>query len=112
MSAGDWKDLYDAAMVGDLSRVRYHIDAGVDPNYQHPEIMCTPLVAAIMGGHTDIAEYLLDHGADPNLRSSMDNLTPLEAAEQQGHGELVSRLAGVVPQRRKSSLWRRLFFRT
>jgi hypothetical protein len=33
MSAGDWKDMYAAAVAGDLARVRHHIASGVDPNY-------------------------------------------------------------------------------
>ena len=39
MSAGDWKDMYAAAVAGDLALVRHHISAGVNPNYQHPEIL-------------------------------------------------------------------------
>ena len=42
MSAGDWKDMFAAAVEGDLPRVRHHIQGGVNPNYQHPEIQCTP----------------------------------------------------------------------
>ena len=80
MSAGDWKDLYAAASTGDLARVRYHISAGVDPNYQHPEVLCTPLVASLVQGHDAVARYLLEHGADPHLLSEFDGLTPLQAA--------------------------------
>ena len=65
MSAGDWKDMYAAAVAGDLALVRLHISAGVNPNYQHPEILCTPLVASLIHGHDAIARYLLTHGADP-----------------------------------------------
>ena len=65
MSAGDWKDMYAAAVAGDLALVRHHISAGVNPNYQHPEILCTPLVASLIHGHSEIAHYLLAHGADP-----------------------------------------------
>ena len=92
MSAGDWKDLYAAALVGDLPRVRYHLDAGVDPNYQHPEILCTPLVASLVAGHDDVAHCLLAHGADPRLRSEFDGLTPLQAARRHGHNEFVALL--------------------
>ena len=67
MSAGDWKDMYAAAVSGDLALVRHHIGAGVNPNYQHPEILCTPLVASLIHGHHEIAHYLLAHGADPSL---------------------------------------------
>lgn len=82
MSGGDWKEMYGAVQKGDFELVKYHIKNGVDPNYQHPEILSTPLVAAILEGYTDIALYLLKKNADPKLRSHFDNLTPLEAAIQ------------------------------
>jgi ankyrin repeat protein len=92
MSAGDWKNLYAAAVEGDLAVVRYHISAGVNPDYQHPEIMCTPLVASLIQGHSDIAHYLLAQGADPHLRSEFDGLTPLQAARKHGRTEFVELL--------------------
>lgn len=82
MSGGDWKDMYNAADSGNLALVRYHIEAGVDPNYQHPEIMRTPLVTSILQGHAEVAHYLLDHGAAVNLVSDYDSLTPLQAAQE------------------------------
>ena len=88
MSAGDWKDMYGAALVGDLARVRYHLGAGVDPNYQHPEVMCTPLVASLIHGHDEVARCLLESGADPLLRSDFDGLTPLQAARLHGRSAL------------------------
>lgn len=88
MSAGDWKDLYDAAVQGDLVRVRYQLGAGVDPNYQHPEVQCTPLVASLVHGHDAVAQALLALGADPLLRSEFDGLTPLQAARLHGRTEL------------------------
>lgn len=89
MSAGDWKDLYQAAVTGDLLRVQYHIREGVNPNYQHPEVLSTPLVASLIHGHRDIAQYLLAQGADPSLVSDMDGLSPLQAARKYGRMELV-----------------------
>lgn len=85
MSAGD---LYGASLVGDLARVRYHLDAGVNPNYQHPEVLCTPLVASLIHGHDAVAQCLLDHGANPGLRSGFDGLTPLQAARRYGRTAL------------------------
>ena len=32
MSAGDWKDLYQAALDGNLALVRHHMGEGVNPN--------------------------------------------------------------------------------
>jgi len=67
MSAGDWKNLYQAAVADDLLLVHYHIKEGVNPNYQHPQFLCTPLVASFINGHLDIAHYQPAHGADPKL---------------------------------------------
>lgn len=108
MSGGDWKDLYDAALCGDLPRVRYQLHAGVDPDYQHPEVMCTPLVAALQHGHDAVARHLIAHGADPNLRSDFDDLTPLEAAQRHGRTEMAALLRerGATSAARRP-LWRR-----
>jgi len=105
MSAGDWKDLYAAALVGDLGLVRYHISEGVDPNYQHPEIMCTPLVASLIRGHGEIAHFLLEHGADPHLRSELDCLTPLQAARKHGRAEFVKVLRERGAQEQHQPFW-------
>ena len=107
MSAGDWKDMYAAAVAGDLARVRHHIASGVDPNYQHPEVMCTPLVASLVQGHDAVADFLLEHGASPHLRSDFDGLTPLEAARKHGRDMLVQRLQQLGAQDAAPSLWRR-----
>ncbi|MDH5230802.1 MAG: ankyrin repeat domain-containing protein [Gammaproteobacteria bacterium] len=80
MSAGDWKDLYIASERGDLETVRYHLKSGVDPNYQHPEVMATPLFASIKAGHSHIVELLLEYGADPTLRTDFEHLNAWETA--------------------------------
>ncbi len=80
MSSGDWKEMFNAAVDGDLGLLRYHLAAKVDPNYQHPEYMCTPLVACILAGQHDAAALLLQWGADPQLRAEGEAMTPLEAA--------------------------------
>ncbi|CAN7473144.1 ankyrin repeat domain-containing protein [Acidovorax sp. LjRoot117] len=105
MSAGDWKDMYAAALAGDLALVRHHIGAGVNPNYQHPEILCTPLVAALIHGHDAIAHYLLDHGADPQLRSEFDGMTPLQAARRHGRAEFVTLLRERGAREVKTPFW-------
>jgi len=107
MSAGDWKELYQGALTGDLDLVRYHIGAGVNPNYQHPEILCTPLVASLVQGHGEIASYLLDHGADPNLLSEFDGLTPLQAARKHGREALVTALVARGARAPRPPFWRR-----
>lgn len=105
MSAGDWKDLYQASLDGDLALVSHHIREGVNPNYQHPEIMCTPLVTSVVAGHLAVAHYLLDHGADPNLVSDFHGLTPLQAAQQHGHADLAQRLQRMGARVVKRPFW-------
>ncbi len=92
LSAGDWKDMFSAVQAGKFELVKHHIQNGVDPNYQHPEVLSTPLVAAIEAGHTEIALYLIENGADLNLRSEFDDLTPIEAAQKYGNQAVLEEL--------------------
>lgn len=105
MSAGDWKDLYQAAVDGDLALVQHHIREGVNPNHQHPEILRTPLVAALVEGQLAVARFLLDHGADPSLVSELDNLSPLQAARRHGHREMVALLQGLGAKTHRQPFW-------
>lgn len=72
--------MYVAAQDGNLELLTYHIRSGIDPNYQHPEILSLPLVTAILNGHTEISIYLLTHGANPEIKSYYDDMTAIEAA--------------------------------
>ena len=96
--------MYAAAQNGELELVRHHIVQGANPNYQHPEILCTPLVAAIIAGHTDIALYLLENKADPNLRSYYDNMTPMEAAEKYQNSVVLEKLESLGALKKKTFL--------
>lgn len=98
MSAGDWKELYSAASSGNLALVQYHVRNGVNPNYQHPEILATPLVAAIIEGHIEVAKFLLNNGADPHLISEFDNMTALQAAKFYNRPELIELIATLAPK--------------
>lgn len=80
MSAGDWKDFYQAACEGDLALMAYYADAGIDLDYAHPEFFSTALVGAIRAGQEKAALYLIERGANPTLLSEVDGMTPIEAA--------------------------------
>lgn len=99
MSGGNWKEMFDAAVAGDLGLVEYHVESGVDVNYAHPEFLSTPLVASILAGQEAVARYLLESGANPGLPSEFDGLTPVQAARQAGLAELEARLVelGATP---------------
>ena len=76
-AGGNWKEMFNAAVEGDLALVEFHVKSGVDVNYAHPEFLSTPLVASILAGQEAVALYLLAHGANPSLRSEFDdNATP------------------------------------
>lgn len=93
MSGGDWKELFQAACDGDLELLAYHVRAGVDLNYAHPEFLSTPLVAAILARQPAAALVLLAHGADPALGSEFDAMTPMQAAVATGLVEVQAALA-------------------
>lgn len=90
MAAGDWKELFAAAQKGDLELVAYHLKMGVDPNYQHPEFMCTPLIESIQCEQFEIAKYLLEHGADPSIKEDFGTHTPLSMAKFKHNQKLIT----------------------
>jgi uncharacterized protein len=91
-AGGNWKEMYQAGCDGDLALVEYHVKAGVDVNYAHPEFLSTPLVAAILAGQQEVALYLLAHGANPHLPSEFDAATPMQAARRAGLTAVEDRL--------------------
>jgi ankyrin repeat protein len=86
---GDWKELVSAAEKGDLDIVRYHIMNGIDPNYQHPEFLTTPLIECAQAGQTEIVKFLLENGAKPNIRGIFDKMTALEVARVYKHKAII-----------------------
>lgn len=81
MAAGDWKEMLLATEQGDLELVRYHLKMGVDPNYQHPEFLTTPLIESIRFGNLEIAQLLLEHKADPNIEEGFSKETAMSVAK-------------------------------
>lgn len=98
MSGGDWKEMFNAACEGDLALVQYHVEAGIDVDYAHPEFLSTPLVASIIAGQREVALYLLEHGANPSLGSEFDGLTPMQAALKHGQTAVAERLRTLLPR--------------
>ena len=93
MAAGDWKDLLYACQNGDLELVKYHIKGGVNPNYQHPELLTTPLIASIENANADITKFLLENGADPHLKAGFSTDTPMLVAKRLSNKEAIKLLA-------------------
>lgn len=93
MAAGDWKEMLLATEQGDLELVRYHLRMGVDPNYQHPEFLTTPLIEGIRFGNLEIARLLLEHGADPKLEEGFSKETALSVAKATKNKEAIQLLA-------------------
>ena len=67
MSGGDWKQMFKGIQEGDYELVKYYLNTGIDPNYQHPEFMALPLAESIRYNHLEIAKLLLSKGADPSI---------------------------------------------
>jgi uncharacterized protein len=83
-------DVFEAAAVGDLARVRAHVDA--DPALAHayaPDGFDALGLAAHFG-HTDVVRVLLERGADPNrvARHAHLKVTALHAAAAGSHTEV------------------------
>lgn len=95
MSAGDWKEMFEACRTGDLALVACHVDAGVDIDHVHPEFLSTPLVASILAGQEAVALYLLDRGADPDRWSEFDGMRPMQAARTAGLRAVEDRLCAL-----------------
>jgi len=100
MSGGNWKEMFNAACDGELGLVEYHVRAGVDVNFAHPEFLSTPLVAAILAKQEEVALFLLSNGANPHLPSEFDGCNPVQAARKSAMTVVKARLVelgAIVP---------------
>lgn len=81
--------LHEAAIVGDLKRVREFVERDADlANALAPDGF-SPLGLAAHFGHRDIAEYLISKGADVNFAAPESGFTALTGAIAGGHPALV-----------------------
>ena len=95
MAAGDWKEMLIASQKGDLELVKYHIKTGVNPNYQHPEFLTTPLIESVEFGHTEIVLFLLENNAEPTLKAGFSNDTALSIAKKYKRKEIIQILKNI-----------------
>ncbi len=85
MSGGDWKAMFKAVQDGDFELVKYYLRMGIDPNYQHPEFMASPLVESIRYNHLEITKLILENGGDPEIVEMMEGETPLLVAKNRNN---------------------------
>ena len=106
MSAGDWKDMLLAVQNGRIEIVKYHIENGVNPNYEHPELFTTALIESIFHEEVEIAKYLLENGADPKLESGFSKESPLNMSKRVKNRALVKLIKSYIPKSNCSILSR------
>lgn len=106
MAAGDWKDMLSAVQEGDVELLKYHLERGVNPNYQHPEFLTTPLIESISLQQYEIAKYLLENGADPTLKAGFSQDSPLAVAKSTKNKALTKLIKSHLPRK---SFWQNLW---
>lgn len=87
---GNWKEMFKAIQEGNFELVEYHLNAGVDPNYQHPEYMASPLVESIRFNHLNITKLLLDNNSNPKIKEVLGGDTPLSLAKTKNNTEAIA----------------------
>jgi ankyrin repeat protein len=95
-------NIFDAAINGDIGRVRELLDRGVDPNIIDDHGI-TALIFASQKGHTEIVRLLLENNADINITDYF-SWTALIYASSGGYTEIVGLLLenGADPNIRKN----------
>ncbi|TFH51350.1 MAG: hypothetical protein E4G89_02150, partial [Methanothrix sp.] len=79
----DVSSIHAAALIGDMAKVRFFLNKGVDV-YEKKGPGVTALHSAAAGGHKKIAELLIDNGSDVDAQMR-GGLTPLHMAAEAGH---------------------------
>lgn len=108
-AGGDWKEMFTAAQKGDAPLVEYYLQQGIDPDYQHPEVLTTVLIEAANLGQLEVVKVLVEGGANASIKSELDGWDALEIARIHRHKEVVAyleQLLGVEPQK-KRRFWQR-----
>ena len=79
VGCGPSVDIHQAAEAGNITVVKYHLDAGADVNAKDDKFGLTPLHYAAFNDHKEIAELLIGGGAEVNANDDR-GATPLDAA--------------------------------
>lgn len=88
-----------ASQNGDTETVRYYLDQGIDPDFQHPEMGTTTLHEAALYGHLPVVELLVEHGAALDIVREFGGGTPLEVAKQAKQSAVVAYLSPRQPKK-------------
>ncbi|MCO4773822.1 MAG: hypothetical protein KDA24_27570 [Deltaproteobacteria bacterium] len=111
MDGGNWKEMFYAVEADDIELLRYHLRMGIDPNFQHPEVLSTPLVESAGLGRVEMVKLLLDSGADPTIEAAWERTTALQAAETHGQREVAGLLRKHLGLPPRTTWWQRLLRR-
>lgn len=87
MSGGDWKQMFKGIQQNDFELVKFYLNTGIDPNYQHPEYLALPIAESIRYKHLDITKLLLQNGADPSIRELESGGSTLDLAKKLNYQE-------------------------
>src|SRR5262245_17397840 len=81
--------LRDAAIAGDVAKVKALLDAGVPVDAPEPRHGQTPLLYAAGKGRLDVVRLLIERGANPNAVERFFGSTAVENALREKHVETV-----------------------
>lgn len=83
--------IHQAAVDGNVARVKKLLDEGADINEKNRMLQYTPLHGAARNGRTEVVKLLVERGADINAKEK-SGMTPLILAAKYNHKEVVELL--------------------
>ena len=95
-------DIISAADAGDLERVMFLVEQGVDKDNIIDANGRTPLYAASRNGHIPVVRFLVEQGAEKD-KANFDGVSPLIVACYKGHSEVVHYLLAQGANKNKST---------
>ncbi|XP_064651998.1 serine/threonine-protein phosphatase 6 regulatory ankyrin repeat subunit C-like [Lineus longissimus] len=89
-SAAQGRSLFEAAVIGDLAKVKRLVDGGAYVNHCNVDGF-TPLHASAQMGHEEVVKLLLENGGEPNTKNK-NGQTCIGSAAHRGHHDVVDLL--------------------